>query len=922
MCLFWDLNWINIFKRILATTYLLCMSFFSFSQSSAHSQIPRKPIGLSVVKMPQLPENLPVSLDKNEAYQFAYPFAVSIGLDDISAQEHNDTVYYALDIVSQGAYSLNLMFENVFFSDHAYLCVYGRDSSDFQRYTKNEARFSDVLPTALVRGDTVFVRFVEPKNSELKSAWTITQVAHDFTNEYSKEAELKSTNSSSCNVDINCPEGQEWQIEKRAVCKLVIQGITACTGTLVNNTSKDYTPYVLTANHCISNQTKAMKTVFYFDYENVTCGERNEKTPKTISGSSLVATSPDGKVDFSLVKLSQTPPKSYNPYYAGWNTSDDVAKGTVCIHHPKGDVKKISVDEAKPTTVTFKTKTMTYAADSHWKIASWEVGTTEAGSSGSSLFDANHLVIGSLSGGEATCESSVNDFFSKLSRAWDYYDVSTAQLKPWLDPLNLGVTRCSGFDPYQIAENVYTNVLTTDTLCRFSFGNSVSGEWSSANEMGWTAIAERCVLRKSIYGIVFSGKIDSNVPLSDIRFCIWTGTKSPETEVFSVEMDETMVQDSANVYVKLPQPIDIQGFCWIGYIIRNNSRAFTGYMTESQFDGNVYVRHPISWVSTDSLGFPAHLAMLAHVTERPDTLQTYGYEKPFFANSLTDSVVVKYTEELFGVDSLGGIRKNTQFMQVSNSFVENWAGPNDVGMNCFSNKMSVQKPIYLRDIKLAVAEVPDNKGYTDVCVWNADFSKELVRKTIANSELKPHYFNQISLDTVLYVDSSFAYGICFNSTTYESNISMLQYSDSEATVDGYFYANESWLSYREYGVPYLIGMQPIVAKSQYHYSSGDGSILQYPISWVSRQHISDKAILVVYPSVCTSAVNLLLQQAVCSSVEVHIYNVRGEVKSHDIYYMQNGVFSIPMQDLPSGVYMIQIRAADQIFWNKVIHLKK
>ena len=45
-------------------------------------------------------------------------------------------------------------------------------------------------------------------------------------------------------------------------------------------------------------------------------------------------------------------------------------------------------------------------------------------------------------------------------------------------------------------------------------------------------------------------------------------------------------------------------------------------------------------------------------------------------------------------------------------------------------------------------------------------------------------------------------------------------------------------------------------------------------------------------------------------------------KINDIYYMQNGVFSIPMQDLPSGVYMIQTRAADQIFWNKVIHLKK
>lgn len=921
MCLFWDLNWINIFKRILSTTYLLCMSFFSFSQSSAHSQLPRKPVGLSVVRMPQLPDTLFVTFGKNESYQFAYPFAVSISLDDVSVQERNDTLYYSVDIVSQGAYSLNLIFENVQLSPQAYLCVFGKDSADFQRYTINETSFSDVLPTALVRGDTIFVRFVQPK-SELKSSWTITQVAHDYCNEYQKDVELKSSKSSSCNVDINCTEGQDWQIEKRAVCKLVIQGITACTGTLMNNTSKDYTPYVLTANHCISSQTKALKTVFYFDYENVTCGKADEREPKTISGSSLVATSPDGKVDFSLVKLSQTPPKSYNPYYAGWNTSDDVAKGTVCIHHPKGDVKKISVDEAKPTTVTFKTKTMTYATDAHWKIASWEVGTTEAGSSGSSLFDADHLVIGSLSGGEATCETPVNDFFSKLSKAWNFYDISTAQLKPWLDPLNLGVTRCSGFDPYQISENVYTNVQTTDTLCRYGFGELVGGEWSSANEMGWTAFAERCTMRKSIYDIVFSGKIDTTENLHDITFCVWQGSQMPETLLFSIEMDKFMIQDSANVYVKLPQPVDIQGICWIGYTVSNNSRAFVGYLTKAALNGDLYVKHPVSWASADKLGFPAHLALLAHVTERPDTLQTYGYEKPFFANSLTDSVVVKYTEELFGVDSLGGIRKNTQFVQVSNAFVENWSGPNEVGMSCFANKMTGLPPTWLRDVKLAVAEVPDSKGTTDICVWNADFSKELVRKTVANSELKPNCFNQIYLDTVLYVDTAFAYGICFDVTAYESNISLLLYNDSEKNVEGYFYVNDSWLPYSDYGVPYLLGLQPIVVKNPYHYPLTDGSVLRYPIAWVSQQNIPNKAALVAYPSICTSAVTLQLQQTVCASVEVHIYNVRGEEKSCAEYSLHNGVFTIPMQDLPSGVYMIQTRAADQIFWNKVIHLKK
>ena len=185
MCWFWDLNWIKYFTRIGLTTYILCMSFFAFSQSSAHS-IPNIPtVGLSVAKMPPLPDALAFTDEKNGAYQFAYPFQVVIGLDDISVREDDDTAYYAVDIVSRGAYSLNVIFENVHLSSHSYLCVFGKDSSDFQKYTALETNFSEILPTALVRGDTLFVRFVQPK-SELKSSWTITQVAHDYRNEYQK----------------------------------------------------------------------------------------------------------------------------------------------------------------------------------------------------------------------------------------------------------------------------------------------------------------------------------------------------------------------------------------------------------------------------------------------------------------------------------------------------------------------------------------------------------------------------------------------------------------------------------------------------------------------------------------------------------------------------------------------------------------
>lgn len=48
--------------------------------------------------------------------------------------------------------------------------------------------------------------------------------------------------------------------------------------------------------------------------------------------------------DFCLLELVATPPADANAYYAGWDRSAAAPEGGVAIHHPQGDLKKISVD--------------------------------------------------------------------------------------------------------------------------------------------------------------------------------------------------------------------------------------------------------------------------------------------------------------------------------------------------------------------------------------------------------------------------------------------------------------------------------------------------------------------------------------------------------------------------------------------------
>ena len=72
----------------------------------------------------------------------------------------------------------------------------------------------------------------------------------------------------SCNVDVVCSAGEPWRSEIRSVGLYTFSipgGTASCTGTLINNTSRDESPYFLTANHCISESSVAPTVVVYWE---------------------------------------------------------------------------------------------------------------------------------------------------------------------------------------------------------------------------------------------------------------------------------------------------------------------------------------------------------------------------------------------------------------------------------------------------------------------------------------------------------------------------------------------------------------------------------------------------------------------------------------------------------------------------------
>ena len=413
---------------------------------------------------------------------FAKSFAVNIdpGKDGSWEELPGGVRVWRIALKSQGAYSLNIIFSKFILKPGVSLFVYNPDQSHILgAYDHRNNQSSGSLAVEPVEGDKLIVEMQVSTGIDYFGELVIGSLNHDFTGIPGLNNK-QSGPSGKCNIDINCPPGNQWQTEKNSVVRILINGNTFCTGVLVNNTANDGKPYILTANHCISDSTKAANTVFVFGYESPFCNGGNGSASKTRSGSDLLAT--QANLDFTLVKIREMPPQSWHIYYAGWDRSVTIPENTVSIHHPNGDVKKIAVDNDPPSTATFGPG---YTSGGHWKINRWELGTTEPASSGSPLFDQDGYLRGLLTGGDAKCGDAVDDFYCKFSLAWDRYEGINRQLKPWLDPLGTGAENIRGINPYAENELSADFAVSTIEVCEgdqivftdFSTGDIHSWSW-------------------------------------------------------------------------------------------------------------------------------------------------------------------------------------------------------------------------------------------------------------------------------------------------------------------------------------------------------------------------------------------------------------------------------------------------------------
>ncbi len=389
--------------------------------------------------------------DRATPYRFGYELKVNLGLDNAGVWDEfeNGDRIWRINIISEGAKTVNFIFDTYRIPRGATLYVYNNDRTDLLgAYTNIFNRPDEMLGTWLVEGDNVWLEYFEPAAVKGQGRLNIAKVIHGYRSVTDAMVRQKALGSSGdCNHDVDCPVGVDFDVLKDELKRsvgFIILNEFVCTGTLINNTSNDQAPYFLTANHCESGSTSTWAFRFNWISPDPSCGttlaSEDAAEDQTTSGATVLASNP--KSDMKLLQLDGGLDADWNLIWAGWDRTGNAPDFVVGIHHPAGDIMKVCREDIPPTKflLDFNGEPQTET----WQIEDWDIGVTEGGSSGSAIFDPNGRIIGQLAGGSAACngtdDNNLPDFYGRFDVSWDFGNADSDSLKPWLDPEGTNAT--------------------------------------------------------------------------------------------------------------------------------------------------------------------------------------------------------------------------------------------------------------------------------------------------------------------------------------------------------------------------------------------------------------------------------------------------------------------------------------------------
>ena len=378
---------------------------------------------------------------------------------------------WIMKVGSDNAEGFQFIFDSFRIAEGGKLFIYNEDKSMILgAFTSDNNRSDDTFLTQYINGNNIFLEYTEPEDQK-ESIIYISKVVYIFDQCFTRKGPYSQSGADICLINTSCPDGDNFEVEIKSTV-LILQSTGnkywgLCSGALINTNptykSNDERPYIFSANHCYQldpNKNEFQDTskwVFLFRHEATTCDDKNgnlNPMSKSALGADVVSRDENSEVsDYLLLKLKNkiSDIQKYDIRFAGWNNSSTpwlTGLQIIGVHHPKGDIKKISTTYRSIGTGFFEDVPNKSNEKNYWRVI-WSKGVTEPGSSGSPLFNSNHQIVGQLHGGTSYCFPTYDDNgnFIGDSTSPDWYGRFSVAHYDGLFNHYIGYESCNSYNP-------------------------------------------------------------------------------------------------------------------------------------------------------------------------------------------------------------------------------------------------------------------------------------------------------------------------------------------------------------------------------------------------------------------------------------------------------------------------------------------
>jgi hypothetical protein len=433
--------------------------------------------------------------------RYAVPFATAANPGTHGLWETLDATWslWRLRISCPEASHVNLGFQQFAMPAGARMMVYASNYQDVVRpFDSGDHQPSGELWTPVVQTSEIVCEVYVPTAARPQVQLQLAHVGSGYRFfGFGDDALGGIDPAGACNVDVACPQSAGWNLEIPAIAAMSSGGSIFCTGAMVNNTANDGKNYFLTAFHCGVTSANAASLVCYWNYQRSACGSGSGPLSQFTTGAAFRAGySPS---DFTLVELNSSPNLAWGVTHAGWNRGAAAPTSSTAIHHPSGDVKKISFETAASTITSYGSNTSP-GNGTHLRVIDWDTGTTEPGSSGSPLFDQNKLIVGQLHGGSAACGNNLSDWYGRFATSWTGGGTNATRLSNWLDPVNTGATTLATRPVGGGGGGTVAAATSYGTGCYTRFGSFAQTFGNNAIDLAGTATTSNVIRLQPLAG--------------------------------------------------------------------------------------------------------------------------------------------------------------------------------------------------------------------------------------------------------------------------------------------------------------------------------------------------------------------------------------------------------------------------------------